>query len=74
MALREALIQFDRKTQEPFVEVMIADQEFERRDVKLGISDGVNVEILEGVSEGEAVKVWNRTEKRGDNEKEDDDA
>ena len=74
MALREALIQFDRKTQEPFVEVMIADQEFERRDVKLGISDGVNVEILEGVSEGEAVKVWNSTEKRGDNEKEDDDA
>ena len=74
LALREALIQFDRKTQEPFVEVMIADQEFERRDVKLGISDGVNVEILEGVSEGEAVKVWNRTEKRGDNEKEDDDA
>ena len=74
LALREALIQFDRKTQEPFVEVMIADQEFERRDVKLGISDGVNVEILEGVSEGEAVKVWNRTEKREDNEKEDDDA
>ena len=74
LALREALIQFDRKTQEPFVEVMIADQEFERRDVKLGISDGVNVEILEGVSEGEAVKVWNRTEKRGDNEIEDDDA
>lgn len=74
LALREALIQFDRKTQEPFVEVMIADQEFERRDVKLGISDGVNVEILEGISEGEAVKVWNRTEKRGDNEKEDDDA
>ena len=74
LALREALIQFDRKTQEPFVEVMIADQEFERRDVKLGISDGVNVEILEGVSVGEAVKVWNRTEKRGDNEKEDDDA
>lgn len=75
LALREALIQFDRKTQDPFVEVMIGDQEFERRDVKLGISDGINVEILEGVVEEDEVKVWNRTEEREeDNEKEEDDA
>lgn len=68
LALREALIQFDRKTQDPYVEVMIGDQKFERREVKLGISDGVNVEILEGVAQEDEVKVWNRTE-----EKEDDD-
>ena len=75
LALREALIQFDRKTQDPFVEVMTGDQEFERRDVKLGISDGVNVEILSGVAEEEEVKVWNRTEEREeDNENEEDDA
>lgn len=75
LALREALIQFDRKTQDPFVEVMTGDQEFERRDVKLGISDGINVEILEGVVEEDEVKVWNRTEEREeDNEKEEDDA
>lgn len=74
LALREALIQFDRKTQDPYVEVMLADQEFERRDVKLGISDGVNVEILEGVSEDDDVKVWNRTEERENNNKEEDDA
>lgn len=68
LALREALIQFDRKTQAPYVEVMIGDQKFERREVKLGISDGVNVEILEGVSQEDDVKVWNRTEeKEGDN-------
>jgi HlyD family secretion protein len=41
---------------------MIGDQKFERKDVKLGISDGENVEILEGVEEEDAVKVWNRTE------------
>ena len=75
LALREALIQFDRKTQDPFLEVMTGDQEFERRDVKLGISDGINVEILEGVVEEDEVKVWNRTEEREeDNEKEEDDA
>ena len=62
LALREALIQFDRKTQEPYVQIMTGDQKFERKDVKLGISDGENVEILEGVEEEDAVKVWTRTE------------
>jgi len=77
LALREALIQFDRKTQDPFVEVMTGDQEFERREVKLGLSDGVNVEILEGITEEDEVKVWSRTEERDekDNKKtEDNDA
>lgn len=75
LALREALIQFDRKTQDPYVEVMTGDQKFERREVKLGISDGVNVEILKGVSEDDKVKVWNRTEERDEeNENDEDDA
>jgi HlyD family secretion protein len=73
LALREALIQFDRKTQDPYVEVMTGDQKFERREVKLGISDGVNVEILKGVSKEDQVKVWNRTEERDDNTKNSDD-
>lgn len=66
LALREALIQFDRKTQEPYVEVMVEDQKFERREVKLGIADGIYVEILEGIEQEDAVKVWNRTEERND--------
>ena len=41
---------------------MIGDQKFERKEVKLGISDGENVEILEGIDVEDAVKVWNRTE------------
>lgn len=67
LALREALLQFDRKTQEPYVQIMTGDQKFERKDVKLGISDGENVEILEGINEDDAVKVWNRTEELKDN-------
>ena len=75
LALREALIQFDRKTQEPYVEIMVDDQKFERREVKLGISDGVNVEILEGVTQEDEVKVWNRTEeKEYDNNNSENDA
>jgi HlyD family secretion protein len=69
LALREALIQFDRMTQEPYVQIMTGDQKFERKDVKLGISDGENVEVLQGVDEEDAVKVWNRTEDLKDDNK-----
>ncbi len=69
LALREALIQFDRKTQDPYVQIMKGDQKFERKEVKLGISDGENVEIVEGVDVEDAVKVWNRTEELKDNNK-----
>ncbi|MCH2490216.1 MAG: efflux RND transporter periplasmic adaptor subunit [Flavobacteriales bacterium] len=60
LAIKEALVQYDPKTLEPFVEVATGDQEFERRDVVLGISDGINVEVLEGVSEDDNIKVWNQ--------------
>ena len=49
MAISESLLQFDRKTEEPYVEIETEDQKFERRDVKIGISDGVNVEIISGI-------------------------
>jgi len=60
LTVNEALIQYDPKTQQPFVEVETGDQEFERRDVKLGISDGINVEIKSGVSKDDDIKVWNQ--------------
>lgn len=59
LTLKESLIQFDSQTNTPFVEVKTGPQEFERRDVKLGLSDGIRVEIKEGLSEEDAVKVWN---------------
>ena len=62
LAIKEAHVQFDEETLEPFVELELGDQEFERRDVELGISDGINVEILDGLTEKDKVKVWNITE------------
>ncbi|WP_289644321.1 efflux RND transporter periplasmic adaptor subunit [Maribacter aestuarii] len=59
LALKEALVQFDGKTKKPFVEVENGDQQFERRDIELGISDGINVEVKSGISEGDKIKVWN---------------
>lgn len=60
MALKEALIQYDPKTKAPFVEVEVEDQKFERKDIELGISDGINVEVKAGISESDKIKVWNQ--------------
>ncbi len=60
MALKEALVQYDPKTKLPFVEVEVGDQEFERKDIELGISDGINVEVKSGITESDKIKVWNQ--------------
>lgn len=62
MVIPEALLQFDKETDEPYVEVAAGDQKFERKEVEIGISDGVNVEIVSGLTEDDEVKVWNKTE------------
>ena len=59
LAVKEALVQFDDKTKKPYVEVATGDQQFERRDLELGISDGIYVQIKSGISESDKIKVWN---------------
>lgn len=39
-----------------FVEVEVAPQQFEKRKVETGLSDGINIEILSGLKEGEKIK------------------
>ena len=74
LAIDEYLLQFDNKTKEAFVEIEIAEQNFERRQIEVGISDGVYAEVLSGVNINDKIKVWNKTEpiKRGDVEDVDD--
>lgn len=67
MAIKESLVQYDPETKKPFVEVMTGDQQFERRDVQLGISDGIQVQVLEGIKEDDEIKVWNALVKPGQN-------
>ena len=62
MVIPEALLQFDRKTQEPFVEIQTSNQNFERKDVQIGLSDGIIVEIISGVKMSDQIKIWNKTE------------
>lgn len=68
LSIKEGLLQFDKKTESPYVDVKTGDQEFERRDVDLGISDGINVEILSGVTEEDEIKIWNKTKKDDEDE------
>lgn len=60
LSIKEALVQFDPKTQQPFVEVENGDQKFDRKEIELGVSDGINVQVLKGISEDDNIKVWNQ--------------
>ena len=70
MSIKEALLRFDKETEEPYVEVKMVDGTFEKKMLKLGTSDGVNVEVLEGVTNEDEIKIWNKVSKEN-KEKED---
>lgn len=55
LALSENLLRFEKG--KPYVEVEVAPQRFERREVELGLSDGINVEIKAGIDAKSRVKV-----------------
>jgi HlyD family secretion protein len=55
LAIREAVVQYDKD--KTFVEVEIAPQTFLKRDVKLGLSDGIKVEVLDGVTRADKLKI-----------------
>ena len=60
LTVKEALIQYDNESLQPYVEIQTGDQTFERREVTLGISDGLIVEVLSGLEQGDLIKVWNQ--------------
>lgn len=70
LSIKEALLKFDKKTEEPYVEVKQADGTFKKETLKLGTSDGVNVEILEGVTITDEIKIWNKASKGGEKKEE----
>ena len=63
LAVKEGLIQYDEKTKKSFVEVEVSPQKFERRNVELGVSDGIYVEIKKGITKNDKIKVWNQVKK-----------
>ncbi|MCF7559241.1 efflux RND transporter periplasmic adaptor subunit [Sabulilitoribacter multivorans] len=73
LAIREALLQYNRITEKPFVEILDGDKKYRKENVTLGLSDGINVEITEGVKMGDKIKVWNKASKDNEDEEEGND-
>ncbi len=59
LVINESLLQFD-KEKKPYVEIALGDQIYEKRDVELGLSDGIKVEVLKGVAKSDSLKVWDK--------------
>lgn len=55
LSINEKLLQFSNDT--TYVEVEEAVQEFKRRDIKTGLSDGINIEILKGLTKNDKIKI-----------------
>jgi HlyD family secretion protein len=55
LAISESLLQFEKG--KPYVEVEVAPQRFERKNLELGLSDGINVEIKSGIDAKAKIKV-----------------
>jgi HlyD family secretion protein len=67
LLLDESLVQYEKKNGKdvPFVEVKQKDGQFKKRYIKLGASDGINVQVLPGssITKDSEIKVWNPSDK-----------
>ncbi|SEH45883.1 efflux RND transporter periplasmic adaptor subunit [Epilithonimonas hominis] len=63
LLLDESLIQYDKGNNKSFVEVKQPNGSFKKTYVKLGASDGINVQVLSGIDKNAEVKVWNPSDK-----------
>ena len=55
LAVKESLLQFEGDS--AYVEVETAPQKFEKKFVKTGLSDGINIQILSGIDKNTKIKV-----------------
>jgi len=72
LVINESLLQFNRITEKPFVEILNDNGDFRTKNVEIGISDGINIEIIEGVKLTDQIKVWNKALEDSDEEDQDD--
>ncbi len=67
LLLDESLVQYEKKNGKdvPFVEVKQKDGKFKKQYIKLGASDGINVQVLPGspINKNSEIKVWNPSDK-----------
>ena len=56
MVIPEGLLKFEKDTDSSFVEVETQPQLFEKRFVKTGLSDGINIEVISGLTMEDKIK------------------
>ena len=54
LVVNESLLQFEGD--QVFVEVEVGDQQYERRDLEVGLSDGIKIEVLSGITIDDKIK------------------
>ncbi|KAA3440238.1 efflux RND transporter periplasmic adaptor subunit [Rufibacter hautae] len=58
LAIKEGLLQFGKKGKDSvFVEVETGPQQFKKKLVKTGLSDGINIQVVDGLQANDKVKV-----------------
>ncbi|MDY6790434.1 MAG: efflux RND transporter periplasmic adaptor subunit [Thermodesulfobacteriota bacterium] len=62
LAINESLLQFEGDRL--YVEVESQPQEFTKRYIEVGLSDGIHIEIVNGLSKNDKIKVWNKVKKK----------
>ncbi len=59
IAIKERDVLFEEDT--TFVEIQAGERQYEKREVKLGLSDGINVEVVDGLDTADRVKVQTKS-------------
>jgi len=54
LAIKENLLKFEND--KAYVEIETTPQQFEKREVGVGLSDGINIEVISGLSEKDKIK------------------
>ncbi len=55
LAIPESVLQFEKS--KPFVEVEKSPNVYEKKYIKTGLSDGINIEIIEGLTKKDKIKI-----------------
>ena len=62
LLIKSAHVRYDEK-QSPYVEILISgkgqEAKYEKKNIVLGITDGVNVQVKSGLKQTDKIKIWN---------------
>ena len=63
-SINEGLLQFEEDTGLPYVDVKTSEDLFIKKNLVLGLSDGVFVEVKSGLDSSDDIKIWNPLRER----------